>query len=491
MRFKEAELYCFPKTRATVLVLLVKLSRLLLTRSGDKFFDLSLPFYFLSHTISLSMAQQFDYSIVAREDRGHWLAGKLRRKGYSVALIDASSSLGRWAPEDLEGPFGIMRSPNLSAKQWAKTTEGHITKNSDRGFVVWLENKALELKGLNFAYHKTIHPELALAENYFSETDGASPDKVQLYNEKLNLTDFSKNWPIQLGHAFSSNINYPNARAIHPKRPFPLFYNYFVRETSRYSNEQSLLRLEQEALCVFPNSVLKDVSVDERNKIEGFEIQSGSHSEIVRSKNWIWLLSSEETEFLNSELYNKLYNVPSVKSEWNWMKTRMKFQDSENLDQIPDQLLMIQDLHLPWSHDNFVQVLRNGTDNEFDFWVKVPSIERFRKEYLDNIQRQVLQKFKNRIPGIELSKLQMPAEYYYSNEELGPSPFSLYDEKSLKSFSPKKWKNLTFDGPEFQSRLDLGYRLMKQQRSVKEWLPTEVSGGRSLHKTRDGSPLDA
>lgn len=437
------------------------------------------------------MAQQFDYTIISREDRGHWLAGKLKRKGFNVALVDTSSHLGRWAPEDLEGPFGIMKSPRLSPKQWAKTTEGHITKNSDRGFVLWLTNKALEFKGINFSYHKKIHPELALAESYFSDADGASPEEVQLINEKVNLTDFTNNWPIQLGHAFSSNQHFPNASAIHPKRPFPLFYNYFLRETSRYSNEQSLERLESEGVKVFKDAMIKDFATQSTKELDGFEIQLGSATQFIQSDKWIWLLSTEETEYLNAEMFTKLFQAKSVACEWNWIRFRMKFEKSENLEPLPSQFLMVNDLHLPWSHDNFVQVIRNGTENEFDFWLKLPNLERFRKEYIEQMQRSVLENFKSRIPGVELSKLQMPAEYYYSYEDLGPSPYSLYNEKSLNSLNFKNWNNLIFDGPEKQSRLDLGYRLMKQQRSVKQWLPTEVSSGRSLYKTRDGSSLDA
>jgi hypothetical protein len=436
------------------------------------------------------MLQQYDFSIVSREDRGHWLASELRAKGFKVALIELGKKLGRWAPEDLEGPFGMMRSPRLHAKQWSMYSEGHITKETDRGFCIWLKDKALELIGPLYPYQRSLHSELEKAEDYFADADGAPPEQVQLINEKLNQKNFNETWPIHLGHNFSANVFLPNASSIRPRRPFPLFYNYSYRETSRYSNEQALLRLEEQGVEVFRDAVLRDISINNQ-QIEGLEVQSGSLSQFVRSNQWLWLLGSEETHFHNESLYNSLFKVDYVASEWSWVRFRLRVHKVDVLDELPDQFLMIEDLHLPWVHENFIQVLRNASDNEFDFWARIPSLERFRKEYLESLQRKIWNIFKGRVPGLDLVKNYMPAEYHYSYEDLGPSPFALFDEKALHKWQQPKWKNFHFDGPETYSRWDAGHRLMKQQRNFDQWVQLEVSSDSPLYKARNGAHMDA
>jgi hypothetical protein len=85
----------------------------------------------------------------------------------------------------------------------------------------------------------------------------------------------------------------------------------------------------------------------------------------------------------------------------------------------------------------------------------------------------------------------MPAEYHYSYEDLGPSPFALFDEKALHKWQQPKWKNFHFDGPETYSRWDAGHRLMKQQRNFDQWVQLEVSSDSPLYKARNGAHMDA
>lgn len=436
------------------------------------------------------MSQHFDFAIISREDRGHWLAGELQSHGHKTALLDLSAQLGRWAPEDLEGPFGIMRSPKLSAKQWGRTTEGHSIKDAESGFVLWLRNKPIELKSPNFHYQKQRHKDLALAETYFLEADGAEPSEVQLINEKLDLRSFEDNWLVQLGHNFSANVQLPNASSIRPMRPFPIFYNYFLREPSRYSKEQSLVRLEEEGVSIFTDTFLQDVSFDKRKTIDGMEVKTGNSTEFIKAKTWILLLSEEELSFLNDKLFESLFQRKALLPRWSWVRYRMKFTEHDSLDVLPVQALLIDDIQLPWSHDNFIQMFRSGTQNEFDFWVKIPRIERFRKDYLEEIHVKILNKIKKRIPGLELQKVSMPAEYLYAYEDLGPSPYACFEREELVARKTKLPKNLIFEGPETQNRLDLGYRLMRQQKSLELLLHLEDSNDRKIYKTRNGKALD-
>lgn len=236
------------------------------------------------------MYKVFDYCILSRNDRGHWLASELQSKNYKVALIDLSESFGHWSKEDTEGPFGMMKSPGLTAKQWAMWAESNNATESDRGFCIWLKSGPIELKGPNYNFQAKKYKALELAEKYFLESDGSEIAKVEELNKSMIKREFRENWMVQLGHQFASSIYTPNFSSIGPKRAFPLFYNYYFRDISRRSYEESLQKLEAGGVKVYRSSNLSDLKLERKN-IEGMEVSTGKFSEFVRAKNWIQLLS--------------------------------------------------------------------------------------------------------------------------------------------------------------------------------------------------------
>ena len=63
------------------------------------------------------MILQSDVTIVSAYGRGNWLAAELSNLNHRVSLVDVSKGLGRWAPEDWEGPFGFFQSEHLLPSQ--------------------------------------------------------------------------------------------------------------------------------------------------------------------------------------------------------------------------------------------------------------------------------------------------------------------------------------------------------------------------------------
>ncbi|MAF91220.1 MAG: hypothetical protein CL674_08095 [Bdellovibrionaceae bacterium] len=436
------------------------------------------------------MYKVFDYVIISRNDKAHWLASELQAKNYKVALIDLSDSFGHWTKEDTEGPFGMMKSPGLTAKQWAMWSESNNAIESDRGFCVWLKSGPIELKGPNYGFQSKKHSALQLAESYFLESDGSEVAKVEELNKVLINREFRENWMVQLGHNFSSSIVYPNFSSIGPRRAFPLFYNYYFREVSRSSYEESLKKLESAGVKVYRSGQLIDLNLNQKN-IEGMEVSTGKFSEFVRAENWINLLSTHELDFHNKALSKKLFKSDKIEAQWVWLRYSCKYKDGEVFESFPKQFLMIEDIHLPWTHANFVQCLKNETARKVDFWIKIPRVERFRKEYLKEQATQIKTYLKNRVKNIQLDKFEMPVEMTHPFEDLGPSPFGIYEEDCRSKIQINNIKNFVFMGPEIDFRQDMGYRLMKQTRFIENLADkdTEDAGDSEIHSSRDGKNM--
>ena len=93
-----------------------------------------------------------DVIIVSIFGRGDWLASEMSRAGFQVQLVDVSPSMGRWAPEDWEGPFGFFHSADLNETQVAQLFEGESVVKIPSGFCLWTDEGPLNLLLHFFAF---------------------------------------------------------------------------------------------------------------------------------------------------------------------------------------------------------------------------------------------------------------------------------------------------------------------------------------------------
>ena len=130
------------------------------------------------------MKSSYDVAVVSAFGRGHWLAAELADAGRSVALIDVSAKMGRWAPEDWEGPFGFFRTEKLKASQVERLIEDDYHDTVDEGFVVWLKDGPIDIKGPLSSFwlqKKGIQGEFS---KYVSSYESlSSDDKINLKNK--------------------------------------------------------------------------------------------------------------------------------------------------------------------------------------------------------------------------------------------------------------------------------------------------------------------
>ena len=98
------------------------------------------------------MDPQTNVVLISAFNRCNWLAAEMKTLGVNVHLVDLTDSLGRWAPEDWEGPLGYFQTDELLQSQKACLDEEDYSEVVDEGFSLWLKSGPFDLRGSHSPY---------------------------------------------------------------------------------------------------------------------------------------------------------------------------------------------------------------------------------------------------------------------------------------------------------------------------------------------------
>ena len=381
-----------------------------------------------------------DILIVSTFGRGHWLAAELAERGLSVHLMDLTKHMGRWIPEDIEGPFGLFTDPLTSLQKERLIQEDYLDL-VENGLTIWLHNGPLDMKGYNFSYRfqKSGYPE-SLKE-YLSES--------HKQGEYIKNMSFEKNWLAHLAHQLASNTFKNNTQGMDCGSPLPFMLNYFVRRVSRRGYQKNCDWLQSKGVHISYPSSIEKISTH-RSKCKSLEDGEAE----VTSDQFIWCLSSEESQVFTPKIYKKLFPHGYLSAQWYWLRYRIQLDPDEWLQALPIKFIILEDIHRPWTHTNLCMVQKTPKEYNYDVWLRLPYTYRRQKFSLEEISQDILKKFKQKIPFCQPQLLDMPQDYNYTEEELGPGLFPVYKDLLLKKNSRLSLKNFHFDGPEIWSSLD-------------------------------------
>lgn len=395
-----------------------------------------------------------DIVIVSAFDRGSWLALELSKKFENVCIIDVSDSLGRWTPEDWEGPFGYFHTQYQENSSFAVWAEGESVRQSRKGISFWLKEGPLELKGPLYKFKRQKLEISEYLEDYITNFKETDKNTLKSKQESILNTEFKSTWLAHMSHQLAGNVWRENYDAISPTPPLPLFSKHSFKTPSHSSRIDRLTKLSDMGVEVWKNSKILDLIVEKKD-FQGIEVKSGGASAIIQSKNWIWMLSSEESQWLNSSMTDVLFNSAVLEPEWVWVRYRLKWEKNLAIQSIPSQFIFIKNLNLPWGHENLVYCNQGIRDNEWDCWIRIPRRERFRKDYLEMTKNKLVNEFYKRVPTLKLASEEFPQEYKYSYDELGPARFPIFNGNDFKKLIRNDFDNLIWDGPEKWNRLDV------------------------------------
>ncbi|RME15899.1 MAG: hypothetical protein D6797_05695, partial [Bdellovibrio sp.] len=384
------------------------------------------------------MNQGFDVLLVSAFGRGNWLAMELCQKGYKVGLVDVSERLGRWTPEDWEGPFGYSEASHLIDSQKHRMSEDDYFEEVPEGWSLLLPDGPLDFRSILSPY---------LLEKY--GITGGIKKVLQKGEEATTFhrdeKEFQKWWIVELAQSLAAPImNYFS-------EPLSFFSPLYVRRPSRAGRRKSLEWLKDLGVSVFYDAQIKDISL--RGKLcEGVEVQAG-RDELLRAQQYVWMLTSLETEFLSSQVTQKLFK--SVANPlFSWVRYRFTLKGYESfMSYMPLHFILIEDIYLPWFHSNLLILQQTAQNESVDVWVRLPSQYRFEKDYLENMAEEIKQLLEERMPYSQPHLVDYPQEYHYSSKDLGPSRFYVYEKpgrilrlSNLLEDHPEQWPQQDWSG---------------------------------------------
>lgn len=418
--------------------------------------------------------------IVSAYGRGHWLAAELQRENIPVVLIDVTSQLGVWPPEDVEGPFGFFKPEDMTVSQSDRVFAEEPYESVDQGFTAWLEDGPLELKSSLTQYRlEKLGQSKEVYESLLSSKQ-RSRDLPAL--QKWAAENFSRSWLLHLAHQLAATTYTPNARASLAGKAMRLMNPFFVRKSTRAGHQNITAWLKSKGVEVYQKTEILDLSFQNKSSISGIELQ-GEGAGLLRIQQLVWCLSSEESYFVTPKVAKYLFPEGGLEPEWCWVRYRLKLSTCQELESLPLHLLITEQIAAPWTHQNLMLLQRTALVDHFDSWIRIPNVQRFNKEYL-RIRGEKIRAILNKRLPLSLSEIQSyPQEFYYTYSQIGPSSYPVFAEGLEARRKKTIFHNLFLDGVEiwknfswedqFENQSILRDSLMKwwkllQQRKEKE-----------------------
>ncbi len=386
--------------------------------------------------------------IVSVFGRGHYLAARLAQAKVPVTLLDVTDQMGRWSAEDVEGPFGYFE---VEGTGNARLHEDEKNFELPGGFVVWLPEGPLEMRGPT-ATHRLSQLEIPDSTlEYMKKNPSLTAADAAAFKKQA----FEKNWPAMLAHHLTGSVDTLSTESLREGLKRNLFEKFSIRQVTPGGHAKSLKWCEELGVKVLRKVELKDLVFEERRKVASLEVRI-EHPGLFKAEQLVMCLTSEESAMVSQKIQQALFGAESaIEPQWAWMRYRVKFQGQGPMsslirDQIPAHCLVIDDLMLPWSHENFVVLQRvAGQADLFDAWMKIPNNQRFNSQYLGGRGAQMQDMLEKRLPDNQVLMVDLPAEAKATFQQLGPARHPVYSRAVRGLRAKRSLGNIHFDSPEF------------------------------------------
>lgn len=389
------------------------------------------------------MDVQTQVAVVSIYGRGHWLASELARSGVPTVLLDISQQMGIWAPEDWEGPFGLFQTETLQPSQMERILEEDSPLMVSQGLTFWLSTGPLEMKGPTIKHRLDAMKVGEVTLRYLTGNASAS---------ELKREEFVNSWLAHFSHHWTSPQHALNPEGVTIGKRTPLFSNFFVRQATRAGFEKNLRWCEAQKVQVPKVEKTSDLFMKDRSRVEGLEVTT-TNTGVLKAEQFVWCMTSEETCHLSPQISKRLFPKGGVSTQWSWIRYRVRMKGLSTSstmmkDQIPLHAILVGDEFLPWTHENVVVLQRAGSHDIFDAWIRIPTEQRFQKQYLQERGEKIIELIMKRLPEHEVLVQEYPQEASYTFEQIGPPRYGVYSRALDRELKVKSFENVFWNSPE-------------------------------------------
>jgi hypothetical protein len=219
-------------------------------------------------------------------------------------------------------------------------------------------------------------------------------------------------------------------------------------------------------VVVVESAEIPDMAIENR-KVQGLEVRS-EKSGFVRCHHLIWMLSSMETEHFSPRAFLKLYKGQLMEPEWCWLRYKLDFEPSPDIFTLPEEFLFMEDIHLPWAHDNYAIFRQSFYENSYHVWLRLPYSQRFHRDYLQDRIQPLIENLQARNSRLRTLKTNLPSEATSHLKELGAPLYPIYRSTDLEKPPGIHLKNLKFSHPEYWPSYSWGSIFSSQNQMASE-----------------------
>lgn len=373
-------------------------------------------------------------TLVSAFGRGETLALALYENGFQVKILDFTAA---FAPEYQRGagPFPVVDKAFFPVqREFLNEVE-----LQPQGLTIWLKDGPFELTGPFSGVHIHSHPE------------------VQAWKTNSHSGEFSKVWLQRFLSQWTSPFFMESWNEIMDP-PYPAELSLGNIPAARESRIHSFERVRSKNVEVIACTGIRDAQI-QSGRIAQIEVEAGS-SKAVSAQQWIWCLSSSESETFGKEAARKIFGRGIAQPEWAWQSFAGKMQKGPWTSGLPNSFVVIGDVYLPWCYAN-VSVVQRTDETHFRVWIKVPRARMgdidARRAWVGELQKLFIQ----RLPM---------AEWKLDSADWSICPHSEIFAESQRGQTLNGWKNWHLISPEVLPRLDISARLELEAESFRKLL---------------------
>lgn len=386
-------------------------------------------------------------NIVSAFGRGETLATALQESGFQVRILDFTSAFTNEYQRGA-GPFPVIDKSFFPAQRELLDE----AETQEQGLTFWLKDGPIELIGPLAPVHIHTNPGIQ-AWKTNSSSGGFDRTWLQHFLRQWAAPYFSESWDGASDPLFPAEL---------PLGNFP---------TAAESKLHGFLRARAKNIEVIAATAIRDVQISNA-RLTSIEVEAGPPV-VHQATQWIWCLSSMETESLSEAAAFKVFGREVIKPEWAWLSFAGTMSKGPWTAALPQTTIVIGDVYLPWYYAN-VAIVRRSDESHYRIWIKVPRSRvgdiDARRGWAGELQRLMNQRLA--LAGWKIDS---------ANWNLCPhSEIFAGNQRGQRINQYRNWNLIT---PEVLPRLDLSARLQMEAEAynrLTQWRnqETKKQGGR-------------